>query len=98
MLINQTFFSCFFFLICTCLFFFLIFLAALGLRCGTWESFIVGCGLFVAACGLLFLLAVVCGFSLSSCDAQAPERVDSVVCSMQALVEAGGLSSCGAWA
>ena len=32
-----------------------------------------------------FSLVVVCGFSLSSCGAQAPERVRSVVCSTRAL-------------
>ena len=32
-----------------------------------------------------FSLVVACGFSLSSCGAWTPERVGSVVCSMQAL-------------
>ena len=32
-----------------------------------------------------FSLVVVCGFSLSSCGAWAPEYVDSVVCGTQAL-------------
>ena len=32
-----------------------------------------------------FSLVVACGFSLSSCGVQAPERVGSVVCGMQAL-------------
>ena len=40
------------------------------------------------------LFVVVCGL-LSSCGAQAPGCVGSVVCSMQALVEAHELSSCG---
>ena len=43
-----------------------------------------------------FSLVVACGFSLSSCGAQAPEHVGSVVCDIQALVEVQKLSSCGA--
>ena len=43
-----------------------------------------------------FSLVVVREFSLSSCGAQAPERVGSVVCGTQALTEERELSSCGA--
>ena len=42
-----------------------------------------------------FSLVAACGFSLSSCGAQAPGRVGSVVCGMWAIVEACELSSCG---
>ena len=42
-------------------------------------SFVAVCGLFVALRCVGFSLVVVCGFSLSSCDVRAPERVGSVV-------------------
>ena len=42
-----------------------------------------------------FSLFVAAGFLFSSCGAQAPERMGSVVCGMQALVETSNLSSFG---
>ena len=47
---------------------------------------------FLAASGLS------CGMWALHCGAWAPERVLSVVCGMQAQLEACGLSSCGAQA
>ena len=42
-----------------------------------------------------FSLVVACGFSLSSCGAQAPGHVGSVVRGVWALVEARELRNCG---
>ena len=61
-------------------------MAVSGLSCGMRDLSFLCVG---------FLLVVVCGFFLSSCGAQAPGHVGSVVCSMQALAEACKLSSCG---
>ena len=62
-------------------------MAASGLSCGMWGSFVVPGGLFVAAHRFL-----------SSCDAQAPERAGSVVsahglssCGAQALEHTGSV-------
>ena len=44
-----------------------------------------------------FSLVVVCGFSLSSCATQAPERMGSSLQHVGSLVEACELSSCGVW-
>ena len=57
-------------------------MAALDLRCGAQAS----------------LQLWPAGFLFSSCGAQAPEHMGSVVCSTWALVEAYELSSCGKWA
>ena len=61
-------------------------MAVSGLSCGMRDLSFLCVG---------FLLVVVCGFFLSSCGAQAPGHVDSVVCGMRALTEACELSSCG---
>ena len=55
-----------------------------GCSCGTWDlrlgmwDLLLWHGLFFVSCPG-FSLVVVCGFSLSSCGAQAPGRVGSVV-------------------
>ena len=62
------------------IFIYLLFLAASGLSCGTWDLLLQHVGSFVVACRLL-----------SSCGAQAPERMGSVVVAL-------GLCSCSTWA
>ena len=64
-------------------------MAASGLSCSTRDLSLWHAG---------FCLVVACRFSLSSCGAQAPRCVSSVVCVTQALAEARALSSCGTWA
>ena len=58
---------------------------------GLRRVLVVAHGFFVEACGIFLLrragfsLVVACRFSLSSCGAQVPELVGSVVCSTRAL-------------
>ena len=64
------------------IFIYFLLLAVSGLSCDTQD---LCCGmpdLLLQHVG--FSLVVACGFSLSSCGAQAPECVGSVVCSMHA--------------
>ena len=61
-----------------------LFLVVLGLSCSTWDlrCCMQGLPLRCSSSSLWhagFSLVVVCGFSLSSCGAQAPEHVGSVV-------------------
>ena len=63
----------------------------------------MACGIFVEACkifrcGARASVSLWCAgfFSLSSCGAQASGHVGSIVCGTWALVEAPGVSSCGA--
>ena len=54
-----------------------IYLAALGLSCGTQD---LRCGMWdLLLWHVGFSLVVACSFSLSSCGTRAPERVGSVV-------------------
>ena len=69
--------------------YFIYILAASGLSCGTWDLSLRRAG---------FSLVVACGFSLSSCGAQAPGYVGSVLQHTGSLIEVHKLSSCGAWA
>ena len=64
---------------------FYLFLAVLGLICGTWDLSLQRAGSSLWCAG--FSLVVVFGFSLSSCGARAPGHVGSVVCSTWALAE-----------
>ena len=68
---------------------FYLFLTASGRSCGTWA---LRCG---TRASLQLWRA---DFLFSSCGAQVPEHVGSIVCGMRPLVEAHELSSCGAQA
>ena len=76
------------------------FLAALGLscgmrdlHCGMWDLLLQRVGSSLWHRG--FSLVVACGFSLPTCGAQAPERVDSSLRHVGSLVEVRRLRSCG---
>ena len=62
------------FIHCGLFYFILKFLAVSGLICGTWDLSLRRMG---------FSLVAACGFSLSSCSAQAPEHVSSVVVALR---------------